>query len=124
MDQVASADLGENSRDSTEPEVQVSHYNGALLSGQLTGLEDGKLLVKTDYSQQPISCQLAGVLEIKFLKSATLRDTQQSILEFRGTRLHGQLAPAGPDGKLGWQPVGVPTPACWPRTIQHASFAK
>ncbi len=108
LDQVSGADLGgAESEQTAEKVVQVSYTDGTVLGGELRSIEAGRIRIKTEYAEAPIETDLPGAYILTFKPDATsYKQKSGDILEYRGARLHGNLAPVGKAGRLGWKPVG------------------
>ena len=73
--------------------LQVSWHDGGLVSGELVGVSDNAISLKTAYSDEPVVSALSRASRIRFPKLATPEHNDGvDLLEYNGRILHGTLA--------------------------------
>lgn len=91
------------------PPARVSFIDGAIVSGKLFAVQDGRIAITTPYSDQPIWSQLASVRSINLThpKAAAADPLPPDVLLLTNSKLHGQLTGSkSPKNPLAWKPVG------------------
>ncbi len=113
----------------SEDGVRIAFADGSMVVGKLDGVQDGKLRLRTQYSDQPVLTALSGARQIQFNSSSKFappsgeRLAGAHMMQLPSGPLHGGLAAAGSDGtQLGWRPYGSrnasPLPASTSARIQ------
>ena len=108
LDEVSGVDFGLGEGNKSVPQaLRASFIDGTTIGGQLQSITDGQLTLVTPYAAQPITTDLEGIFFVEIKQDGVVTDsTPADVLEYRGARLQGQLAPVGSEGLLGWKPVG------------------
>lgn len=90
------------------PPARVSFIDGAVISGEVVGVDNGRVAVKTSYSDAPIWSQLASVRSIDLTHPEAVKDSlPPDVLVLSDVKLHGQLTGSSdPENPLAWLPVG------------------
>lgn len=77
-------------------------FNGNILTGTIENMDEGKLILETDYSQ-PIEITVAKIKEIKTDKPVNLYLKEEEVLQGRITMLkEGKIVVQRSDDQSGW----------------------
>ena len=108
LDDVSGVDFGLGEGNKSIPQaLRASFIDGTTIGGQLQSINDGQLTLVTPYAAQPLTTNLNGIFFVEIKQDGVVTDSKPAdVLEYRGARLQGQLAPVGSEGLLGWKPVG------------------
>tara|TARA_R110002096_G_scaffold316010_16_gene510431 strand:- start:236 stop:3337 length:3102 start_codon:yes stop_codon:yes gene_type:complete len=90
--------------------VEMTFADGSLLSGTLAGISNGKVLLQTPYTDQPIPSGLQEARQLRFRKdSAPPIDTSDQ-LHTSEKVLHGSIAGGAGPNPIRWRPLGAVEP--------------
>lgn len=96
----------------TRPATALRYADGEVVRGGLEQTSAEQVILRTDFSEKPVACRLAGATTLGFPSSArepaTARDGDQ-LISFAG-RLRGKLSFDHPNSLLSWTPAGTATP--------------
>jgi len=92
--------------------VELTYADGAILRGRVEEANSDQVILRTSFSETPVTCALAGASMLRFAPSASgakppSLDSDQ--LFSPSGRLRGQLAFDVAGSPLGWKPEGAAT---------------
>lgn len=89
-----------------EGNCRLTYYDGTMLEGDLTGIENGRASLRTEFSSEPITCRLAGLKRCEFrTEMDESLSAAEHVLKCGGLEARGTLV--GVESSLGWQFVGA-----------------
>ncbi|MDG2384469.1 MAG: TlpA disulfide reductase family protein [Pirellulaceae bacterium] len=107
LESVSAVDFGESDSDpSNQQPFRVNFTDGTAIGGELLSIDQNRITVQTRYSETPITSSRNGMYSLSWRQNKQVEEIPTDILENRGGRLHGKLAPVGERGLLGWKPTG------------------
>ncbi len=91
--------------------VELTFADGSLISGTLAGIEAGKVLLSSPYSDTPIPSTLAEARELRFRQQDSIApfDTTDE-LHTEEKVLHGTIAGGTVEAPIRWRPLGAVEP--------------
>lgn len=86
--------------------TQLIWSEGGGVSGAIASISDGHILIRTDYSKDPLRCSLTGAVRLGFPPAAA-EATQSDRLFHDGGTLQGSLVVDGEaESPVQWKPLG------------------
>lgn len=87
--------------------VQLTYADGTRISGNLVRTSGESVVVKTGYSEAPLTCTFADLAALEFAHrhGPEVMDAPDE-LRVNGDVLHGTLAGVQPGGRISWRPLG------------------